>query len=473
MTAQGLDQAREGGTDAVGAIEQRGIDLVPDSERRGRARDLFWIWMGTNLNVFYVVNGAVIVAMGLSLTQALVAILVANLSFFFLGLTSQQGPKTGTSTFVVARAPFGPNGSKILAFVVWLRCLGWASSGLMIAVGAVLALLAGAGISGVGTVIAVVIIAATLQALLPLFGHATIVATQKVVVWVSGGVFAVLAIMIAPKIEFSSLSGQSASWQVVTVAIALLVGGGGLSWSNVGSDYSRYLPKTTSKRSIFWWSSLGGLIPATLLEILGAGVATAATGNAADPLSGVPQVLPAWVAMPFLVFAIITLYMVNSMDLYSSGLNLQAVGIPVKRWHSVALAGVLVMGVCLLVVYNEGFNNYYESFLALLVVWLAPWFAIYIVDWLLRRGDYAARELFATGASGRYWGRNGFNLAGIGAQAAGVVAAAMCMHSGLFVGPISTLTGGSDLSVVAGIVTAGLVYWLFGRKTVARQLQGA
>src|SRR5699024_2581583 len=146
----------------------RGIDIIPPSERRGRARDLFWIWMGTNLNVFYVVNGAVIVAMGLSLTQALVAIFVANLSFFFLCLTIQQGPKTGTSTFVVARAPFGPSGSKILAFVVWLRCLGWASSGLMIAVGAILALLATVNITGVVTVVAVVLIAATLQALPPL-----------------------------------------------------------------------------------------------------------------------------------------------------------------------------------------------------------------------------------------------------------------------------------------------------------------
>lgn len=456
--------------DAVGAIEQRGIDIIPTGERRGRARDLFWVWMGTNLNVFYVVNGAVIVAMGLSLAQALIAILVANLSFFFLGLTSQQGPKTGTSTFAVSRAPFGPNGGRILAFVVWLRSIGWASSGLMIAVGAILALLADANIEGAGTVVVVVIAAAILQALLPLFGHATIVAAQKVMVWVSGAVFVILAVMIAPKVDFTTLGGQSASWQVVTVAIALLVGGGGLSWSNVGSDYSRYLPETTPKRSIFLWSSLGGLIPATFLEILGAGVATAATGNAADPLSGVPQVLPVWVATPFLIFAIITLYMVNSMDLYSSGLNLQVVGIPIKRWQSVVLAAVVVTVLCFLVVYNESFNQYYESFLALLVVWLAPWFAIYITDWLLRQGVYHPVALLRSTRGGRYWGRGGFNVAGIGAEVAGIVAAAMCMNSGLFVGPISTMTGGSDLSVVAGIVVAGCVYWLLGRREVARQL---
>ena len=253
MSAQPVAPA----TDSVGAIEQRGIDIIPPAERRGRARDLFWVWMGTNLNVFYVVNGAVIVAMGLSLAQALLAIVVANLSFFFLGLTSQQGPKTGTSTFAVSRAPFGPNGSRILAFVVWLRSIGWASSGLMIAVGAIIALLADASIEGAATVVVLVLLAAVLQALLPLFGHAAIVAAQKVMVWVSGAVFLSLAVMIAPQVELGSLTEQSASWQVVTVAIALLVGGGGLSWSNVGSDYSRYLPESTSKRSSFLWSSLG------------------------------------------------------------------------------------------------------------------------------------------------------------------------------------------------------------------------
>lgn len=467
MSAQPVAPA----TDSVGAIEQRGIDIIPPAERRGRARDLFWVWMGTNLNVFYVVNGAVIVAMGLSLAQALLAIVVANLSFFFLGLTSQQGPKTGTSTFAVSRAPFGPNGSRILAFVVWLRSIGWASSGLMIAVGAIIALLADASIEGAATVVVVVLLAAVLQALLPLFGHAAIVAAQKVMVWVSGAVFLSLAVMIAPQVELGSLTEQSASWQVVTVAIALLVGGGGLSWSNVGSDYSRYLPESTSKRSIFLWSSLGGLIPATFLEILGAGVATVAVGDATDPLGGVPEVLPAWVATPFLIFAILTLYMVNSMDLYSSGLNLQVVGIPIKRWQSVVLAGAVVMILCFLVVYNQSFNQYYESFLALLVVWLAPWFGIYITDWILRRGAYDPTALLRSARGGRYWGRRGFNVAGITAEIAGIVAAAMCMNSSLFVGPVSTATGGSDLSVVSGVLVAAAVYWLLGRKNVARQLQ--
>ena len=96
-------------------IETRGIDLIPAAERRGRPRNLLGMWLGTNLNVFYVVNGAVVVSLGLSFTQSLIAIVLGNLAFAAVGLASLQGPTTGTSTFTVSRAAFGPNGGRGLS----------------------------------------------------------------------------------------------------------------------------------------------------------------------------------------------------------------------------------------------------------------------------------------------------------------------------------------------------------------------
>lgn len=40
-------------TDELFVIEQRGIDLVGPEARHGKPVDLFWMWMGSNLNVFY------------------------------------------------------------------------------------------------------------------------------------------------------------------------------------------------------------------------------------------------------------------------------------------------------------------------------------------------------------------------------------------------------------------------------------
>src|SRR5712692_9312537 len=137
----------EGATgDDVFVIEQRGIDLVPQEARHGKPLDLFWMWLGTNLNVFYVVNGAIVIAIGLSFGQALLAIMIGNLAFFAVGLTSLQGPDTGTSTFTVSRAAYGPNGGKSLSFFNWLTVVGFEASGIALIVLAGLELLSKAGV---------------------------------------------------------------------------------------------------------------------------------------------------------------------------------------------------------------------------------------------------------------------------------------------------------------------------------------
>src|SRR3982074_2198365 len=85
----------------VGVVEQRGIELVPENERHGKPRDLFFMWLGTNTNVFYIINGALLISLGLNFLQSLLIILLGNIAgFFLLGLTSIQGPRTGTATFV-------------------------------------------------------------------------------------------------------------------------------------------------------------------------------------------------------------------------------------------------------------------------------------------------------------------------------------------------------------------------------------
>ncbi|MGZ3616536.1 MAG: cytosine permease, partial [Ktedonobacteraceae bacterium] len=124
----------------AGVVEQRGIDLVPASERHGRPRDLFFMWLGTNTNVFYIINGAIVISLGLNFLQSIVVILVGNLAFFLLGLTSLQGPRTGTATFAINRAAFGPNGGRVLAFFNWLTLVGFEGSGLALAVIALLTL---------------------------------------------------------------------------------------------------------------------------------------------------------------------------------------------------------------------------------------------------------------------------------------------------------------------------------------------
>lgn len=451
--------------DAPPGIETHGIDLIPEPERHGRPRDLFGMWLGANLNVFYVVNGAVAISLGLSFAQSIIAIVVGNLAFLAVGVTSLQGPKTGTSTFAVSRAAYGPNGGRSLSLFNWATCVGFEASGLALVVLAALAIFNKAGVSSSdGLKVALILVATLIQGALPLLGHAKIMIFQRKLAWVSTVLFIVMAVMVAPKVHLGAIS-RSGTWEDITLAIALIVSGGGLSWANTGSDYSRYLPRDSSAKEVFWYSSIGGFLPAVLLEVLGSAIASVVE-SASDPIGGIPKALPGWVSVPYLIFAIVTLLAVNSIDLYSSGLTLQSLGLRIARWQCVVVDSLICTALCFLVIFSNSFNTYYSDFLGLLILWLAPWFAIYAVDWLLRRGWYDPASLVDVSSRGRYWRNGGFFVPGVIAQLVGMVAASMWIDSSAFVGPLSSRAGGSDFSVFMGLGFAGVAYFLLGRKRV-------
>ena len=113
------------------------------------------------------------------------------------------------------------------------------------------------------------------------------------------------------------------------VALALIMSAGGLGWTENANDYSRYLPRNSSKRGIIVAVALGGGIPSILLEMLGAAVATAVPVSSAysvASVTGLASVFSSWFVIPYLVVAIVQLFVINSVDLYSSGVTLQSLG---------------------------------------------------------------------------------------------------------------------------------------------------
>ena len=63
-----------------------------------------------------------------------------------------------------------------------------------------------------------------------------------------------------------------------------------------------------------------------------------------------------------------------------------------------------------LVIFKGNFYTDLSGFLDYIVVWLGPWFGIFIVDYLLRRGRYdvqslAAKTAVSTGATAGSTGR--------------------------------------------------------------------
>ncbi|HEY2320090.1 MAG TPA: cytosine permease [Solirubrobacteraceae bacterium] len=466
MSSTVLEESRGapgGGVDEEPAFEARGIEYIPVAERRGRPRDLMWMWAGALFNVEYVVYGALIVSFGLAFWQAALVIVIGNLSYLVTGIGSLQGPAAGTSVFAISRAPFGPRGARVVSVFNWMTQVGYETEGLALVVLAGLVLAGKAGIhTSTGLKVALIVVAAAVQLVLPLFGHRAMLRVLRMLVPPFVVLFILLAIFTLPKAHLGA--GSHADFATMTIALALILSAGGYGWVMNASDYSRYLPPGADRREIVWAVALGGFVPSTLLSLLGAAVATAVP-SATDPISGLPQAFHGWFLVPYLIFVIFQLFAINSVDLYSSGLTLQAIVPGIRRWQTVLIDTVVAGALTAVTVFSSSFNTFIEDFLLFMIIWIAPWVAIYLTDWALRRGRYDSRSLLS-GRAGIYWRDGGLHVPGLVAQAIGMLAAASWLDTTVWKGPLSTASNGADFSVFMGALFGGGVYFLLARRRV-------
>ena len=325
-------------------IERRGIDFVPESERWATPRNIGALWTGSAINVEYFVYGALLMGFGFSFWTALSLIIIGNLSFFLLGVASLQGPETGTAAFAISRAAFGTRGSRLVSFFNWVTQLGFETEGLILIVGAAIVLfqLAGVHVSSPLKVIFIVI-AAAIQAVMPYLGHATMVKVLRSLIIPFGIIFLVLAIY-----DFqhgaTNIKSFGSGWELYSAGLAFVFALSGLGWTECGNDYTRYVPRDAKKSSIVGWIFLGTAIPEMLMMVLGAltftFLSTSTIWNGANPFEAFhgQHFIPTWIVVIFLLLAIVQLFGINSLDLYSSGVSLQAMGLNLKRYQAVILS---------------------------------------------------------------------------------------------------------------------------------------
>jgi len=451
-------------------LEQRGIELIPESDRKMRPSGLFWMWAGAIWNVEFLVYGALIVSFGLSFWQAVWAILIGNVMYAFLGLASLPGPETGTTAFMVSRAPFGRNGNRAPSLFNWITQVGFEIEGIVLIVLIIEAMFSREGTTlGTAAKVIVIIAAVAVQFIVPFLGHATIIKVLRYLSFVFIVVFAVMAVLVIPHAHLSSLH-QHTSWWAWTGALVVIVSAGGLGWTENAADYSRYLPRDTPKAQTFWSATLGGAIPSILLELLGA--AAFLVSPKVTAITGVPASFAGWFFWPFLILALPQLFAINSIDMYSSGVTLQAIGIPLKRWGCVLIDTVISGAVTALVIFKGNFYTDLSGFLLYIVVWLGPWFGILLVDYLLRRGRYDIISL-AERRGGIYWRNGGFNWKALVALALGMFGAMMWINAAFYfpayTGPLSNGTHGADFSWLFGLIISGVVYWILSVSSIRKE----
>ncbi len=402
VTTPGGDRTTATAAGPATRVEQNGINVIAESERKGVPRDLFWPWCAANISVLGISYGSYILGFGVSFGQALVAAVVGIVfSFFLVGIIGLSGKRGSAPTMITSRAPFGVQGNSIPAAVSYLLLVGWETVLCALATLATATVFGrlGWGDGDVTKVLAFLTVAAIIV-VAGVFGFDVIMRLQTVLTVALAVLTVGYVLLTADHISWSAVSQAPAgSGQAWIGALVFAMTGFGLGWVNAGGDYSRYLPRTASGRGVVAWTTVGASVAPLVLVFYGLLLAgsdpelSSAIGS--DPVGALTTLLPTWYLVPFALVAIGGLIGGAVLDIYSSGLALLTLGLRVPRWTAAAIDGVvMILGTIYFVWVAENFFFPFQGFLITLGVPIAAWCGVFVADLLVRRRDYSDSGLF-------------------------------------------------------------------------------
>jgi purine-cytosine permease-like protein len=426
------------------SVEQNGLNVIPESERHGKPSGQFWPWAASNISLFGISMAGWIFGFGLNFGQLTAASLIGIVfSFALVGLVALAGKRGSAPTMVVSRAAFGFYGNALPSVVSYLLLVGWEIALVALGVLASNTVMAKLGwtwgTDNFGGKLAAFVILAGLTVFSGVFGFKLIMRIQK---WITlaGVVLTVVFIALTlPSIHLSSLDALKAGSTTTFVATVVYAATAfGLGWVNSGADYSRYLPRNASGKSIWGWTTFGAAIAPIILVIYGfllaASNADIAKNIGGDPIGALLVALPAgteWFLLPFLLVVLIGFLGGAILDIYSSGLALLTMGVKLPRAAAAGIDGVLmVLGTIYFVFVASGFFWPFQAGLYILGTPIAAWTGVFIADLVLRKKDYTDADLYTP--KGRY---GSVNWSGLLTMVVGTV-----VGLGFIVSPDTSLT---------------------------------
>ncbi len=506
--------------DEVLEIEPHGLEHIVLGERHGKPFHLFTLWMAANLVLAtWVVGNIAVGVFGESMMGAFAGLALGTvLGAVLLGLLSTFGPRLGVPQLVQSRGAFGLLGNFGPGALNYLAGIGW------FAVNTVYGTFALSQLVHLNYFVALVIMVVG-QVALAVYGYNMIHVFER---WMSvalGVVFVLLAIFTFSHgnygLPFNPKApvpyGGELGGFILTVGLGLSYV---MGWMPYASDYSRYLPKTTSPSAIIWWSALGIAIPCIILEWMGALTVSIPmpASDAINPANAIAFLMPGPLAGLALLAIAVGTACANALNIYSGAMSALVVRVEHSPWVrsgiagaifalvaagvlSVAngtlvsqkqapLAGGIVLAAAVLVgavvgvavrfrmkrwqaailvgvlggLLSIGGSNpavaatQYTNFLLLLSYWISPWVAVVIIDWYFKhRGSYQLRALYDQQSTVRV---------GAIAWLVGLAASVPFMNQSWYVGLVPTnFPQVGDLTYFVGFIVAGVIFAIFGRPT--------
>ena len=245
------------------------------------------------------------------------------LAYAVVGLLSRGGPRFGLPQMVLSRRAFGRDGNVVPAVLAFLAGVGW------FAIDSVFGAQALGALAHIGYPLALTIVLIA-QIALAVYGYNAIHAFERYAGFVLAAGFAVIAIGTLSRAHLGApfdphapaAAGGEIAGIVFSAAIAFSYAVG---WGPAASDYARYLPENSPPRAISWWAALGGFIPSTLLELLGAAAVTAVRAPGIAAATPADTIVLLFGGGPLAVVGLLTVLIgtlsANCLNLYSGALS--------------------------------------------------------------------------------------------------------------------------------------------------------
>ncbi|TWF78159.1 purine-cytosine permease-like protein [Pseudonocardia hierapolitana] len=463
------------------ALETRGIEPVPADERHGRPAQLFWVWFAANISILGLPLGATLVALGLTVWQAVVVAAIGSVgSFAIVGAVSIAGRRGGAPGLTLSRAVFGARGNIGPTAVSLISRLGWETVNTTTAAFALLSLctiLFGASPAATDhpwLTVACITVFVLLTVVVSGLGHAVLVSVQRWATWVFGALNIVVGAFLVATVDWAAVGAATpAPVGTMIAGVGIIAAGTGIGWANASADVSRYQAPGVKAGSLVLSAAAGAGIPLVLLISLGSMLAAGdpSLADAGDPVAAIRAMLPTWMAVPYLVAAFGGLLLSNHLSVYSAGLTTLTLGLRMPRVYAVVVDVVVTfVGAIYFILVADDFYGPFIAFISLLAVPITAWVGVFATD-MLRREHYDPVALMDVRRTSAYWYRGGVEWRAVTAWAAAIVAGYLFVTAGpsdapWFSGPLAgSWLGENGLGwVVTFVVAAGIYGGLGGAR---------
>jgi purine-cytosine permease-like protein len=453
-------------TGRLGAVEATGVEYLPEGARDSGPRNLAAVFLGANLTWTNVVFGAFAILFGLNFWQTVTSMVVGiAVGTLAVAPTAIIGPRTGTNMTVSSGAFFGIRGRFIGSGLAMAIALGFAAVTVWTSGDAIVATahrLLGIPDNDIVHALAYAAVAA-LMVTVALYGHATIVAMQKVVVPVVGGLMLLGVFAFADGFH-SGAAGEyvlSGFWQTWVLS-AVLFAAAPLSYGPTIGDYTRRISAGRfSNRRMVGSLGLGMFIGVLLPSLFGAFTAVSFTFSTDSYLDDLVAASPGWYVLPIVVISLLGGLSQGVLCVYASGLDLEGLTPRLKRTQTTVITAAVAIALLYLGVFVFDAVESVTAMTVALNAVITPWVAILAIGALRTRGyDPTDLQAFAHGRhGGRYWFTGGWNLPAVAAWAIGGAFGLLAVNTTLYVGPLAGIAGGVDVSTLGSAVLAGVLYF--------------